>query len=197
MLKTKGKMVVTFDREKVGEFVNFHDKPCLMEITVDVPAVQKKLDSISDDQRRKLFALFNDIGNFIGESAENIKEQLKNEYCIEQEMIPFSLSDVSTETASDLINWIVEWALQMNIPLKESPMKYGDDERMLLAMIKNRVCVICGEQGADVHHREALGMGRNRNLVDDSNMAKIPLCRRHHSEAHTIGGETFAKKYHV
>lgn len=43
----------------------------------------------------------------------------------------------------------------------------------------------------------AIGMGRDRKEIVHEGMEVLPLCRVHHSEAHTIGRETFCKKYHV
>jgi hypothetical protein len=44
---------------------------------------------------------------------------------------------------------------------------------------------------------DAIGMGRDRKTYDDSGHKKISLCRVCHSEAHTIGWETFSNKYVV
>lgn len=55
---------------------------------------------------------------------------------------------------------------------------------------------MCGRPG-EIHHVDAIGMGRDRNRVDDRRMRKICLCREHHTEAHKIGQPTFMKKYHV
>ena len=40
-------------------------------------------------------------------------------------------------------------------------------------------------------------MGRKRAAVDDSGYEKICLCRRHHSEAHTIRMAAFEDRYYV
>lgn len=62
----------------------------------------------------------------------------------------------------------------------------------------NEYCEITGYQKpAEIHHWDAIGMGRDRKKVDDSKHRKIALCREHHTEAHAIGRDTFGDKHHV
>jgi Putative HNHc nuclease len=61
---------------------------------------------------------------------------------------------------------------------------------MALELCKFKPCHICGTTKADPHHvksKKSGGHDIERNLV--------PLCRKHHSEVHTIGLVTFADKY--
>ena len=53
------------------------------------------------------------------------------------------------------------------------------------------------EKRAHIHHVDAVGSGRNRNEVDHTQLRLIALCAEHHQETHTIGWETFNKKYKV
>ena len=55
---------------------------------------------------------------------------------------------------------------------------------------------MCGRPG-EIHHVDAIGMGRDRRRVDDRRMRKICLRREHHTEAHKIGQPAFMDKYHV
>ena len=54
----------------------------------------------------------------------------------------------------------------------------------------------CGRPG-EIHHVDAIGMGRDRTKVDDSGSRKICLCRTHHTIAHTKGMDRFEQMYHV
>ncbi len=196
-LKTKGKAVFTFDKQFAGHFTNFADKPLTIEILVDEPEQLKRLSMISPDQRKKIYALFGEIGTHIGETQENAKELMKQAFCCEREIEDFSLSDCDWELASDFIEWLIGWCFKNGVPLKEQPKKYFDDtERYVKACVRNRICVICGKPG-DIHHLDAIGMGRNRNKIDDSGYRKICLCRVHHTEAHQVGWDTFTTKYHL
>ena len=40
-------------------------------------------------------------------------------------------------------------------------------------------------------------MGRDRKKVDDSDLRKMQLCRKHHVEIEAIGRDTFEIKHHV
>ena len=74
---------------------------------------------------------------------------------------------------------------------------YVDDiDDYVLACLTQKKCVICGAK-ADLHHCETVGMGRNRDEIIHEGMEVLPLCREHHTEAHTIGRDSFNSKYHI
>jgi hypothetical protein len=52
-------------------------------------------------------------------------------------------------------------------------------------------CLVCGKIPSDPHHVRTRGAGG----VDKDNI--VPLCRFHHTELHTGGRHTFARKYGV
>ena len=92
----------------------------------------------------------------------------------------------------------MDLALEWGIPLGAPGIDRADDiERYLWSCLKNRRCAVCGRPG-EIHHVDAIGMGRDRKRVDDHRrMRKICLCREHHTEAHKIGQPEFMRKYHV
>ena len=55
-------------------------------------------------------------------------------------------------------------------------------------------CAVCGKK-AEVHHIDAVGMGRNRKEIIHLGMRILPLCRTHHIEVHRIGKKDFLDKY--
>lgn len=152
---------------------------------------------ISPQQRRKWFALVRDISLYTGYPVDYLHVLFKTMYCIYYEKEPISLSNVDMATASEMIDFLLKWAFDFGIPLADDT---GDlfrgDESWTYYCLKNRICVICGKK-ADLHHVVAIGVGRDRTKVDDSNLPKLPLCRSHHTESHTIGQKTFMDKYHV
>jgi hypothetical protein len=76
-------------------------------------------------------------------------------------------------------------------------LEYVDDiDDYVYACLINKKCPICGKK-ADLHHYENIGMGRNRDTIIHEGMEVISLCREHHTEAHTIGRDSFFKKYHI
>jgi len=51
-------------------------------------------------------------------------------------------------------------------------------------------CIVCHSLAPDPHHIKSVGAGG-----DDTPDNILPLCRIHHSEAHTIGRKSFYYKY--
>lgn len=153
--------------------------------------------SITSDQRKKIFATIKDISIFTGDHPEDLRAILLYDYCIETGEMPFSLSDCSITQAREYITFIIDFILKHGIPLSEKALNRTDDiDRYLWGCIKYRRCCICGKDG-ETHHYDAIGMGNDRETIDDSNYRKIQLCREHHETAHRMGRDTFGVKYHV
>ncbi|MEW8973492.1 MAG: putative HNHc nuclease [Tissierellaceae bacterium] len=153
--------------------------------------------TITADQRKKIFATIKDISLFTGDHPEELRAWLLYDYCIKTGEMPFSLSNCSINQAREFITFIIDFILRENIPLSDAALKRTDDiDRYLWGCIKYKKCCICGRPG-ETHHWNAIGMGRDRTKIDDSDLRKIQLCREHHTEAHTIGRDTFGAKYHV
>ena len=61
------------------------------------------------------------------------------------------------------------------------------------------VCAVC-RRHAGVHHVNAVGMGRNRDVINHIGMLHLPLCwgvGGHHQEIEQIGDESFLEKYQL
>ena len=199
---TKGlKIPLIVDQENRNEILknlhNFIDKPLIVDIRIDSEKYKHELNQISADQRKKIFAIINDIANDIGEEKENTRHNLSLQFCQEKGHEEFSLSNCDKEFANDFIEYLLGFAFENGVQLKEHPRNSFDDvERYFAIAVKNRVCAVCGRHG-DIHHIDAIGMGNNRNKVDDSKYRKVCLCRSHHTEAHTIGWPEFTEKYYL
>ena len=191
---TKGTelLVIVPDKEIGGKLGRFGKNGVVQaEIRLDDPRF------ISADQRRKIYATIRDIADHTGYVPEEMKEYLKWFYITESGEEYFSFSNCSVTTARLFLNYLIEFALEHGIQLRESGLTRTDDTDAYLYMcIKHRKCALCGLK-ADLHHVDALGMGRDRSKYDDSDHTKIALCRRHHNEAHNTGWDTFSGKYHV
>ena len=176
---------------------NFMDKPLIVDFNIDGEEQQARLNQISPEQRKKIYALFRDIASYTGNTPEDIKETLKYHFVRETEYEPFSLSNCSWKLASDFMEWLLDFAFENGVGLSEHPLKTLDDiEKYVRICLKNKICTICGKPG-EIHHWDAIGQGRDRTRIDDSRLRKICLCREHHREAHTIGVNAFEDKYHV
>ena len=183
-----------------------------MQVTVDRPGrplMAKKAGDeveigiedgrlITPAQRRKIYATLNDIAQHTGYTPEAAKQVMKVEHmlrvgCTEY----FSLSDCSVSTAREFINTLMDYALREGIILSDMALGRTDDiDTYLHQCLKYRKCCICGRQ-ADLHHVDAIGMGRDRSRIDDSMMLKAALCRVHHSIAHQMGWKRFSGQYKV
>ena len=202
-LKDGMKVVLYIDGDNVKEVMkniyNFMDNPLEVELSIDAAEKKERLRQITHEQRKKIYALFNDINDYTGQGTDSIKQQMKNEFCKDEGYELFSLSDCKKDTAGEFIEWIVNFCFKNGVPLSENPKEsFGDIENYIYMCLKNKVCAVCGsEEMTQLHHVDTIGMGNNRNKLDDSEHKKISLCYEHHQEAHTIGWETFADKYKV
>ncbi|MBS6707367.1 MAG: hypothetical protein KH281_13275 [Lachnospiraceae bacterium] len=152
---------------------------------------------ISVEQRKKAYATIRDIADHTGNLPEAQKEDLKILHIARTGDAYFSLSDCSMDTAREFINTMMDYVIENGIPLAERGVNRTDDiGRYLYACIKNKKCAICGKDG-EIHHEDAIGMGRDRTVVDDSDYRKICLCREHHTIAHQMGVVRFREMYKV
>lgn len=167
------------------------------EIAVDVNLEIIDSKKITDKQRRKIFALCNDIEAHTGQPREYMREMFKDYLSFMNGYINVSLSDCSRKIASELINLIIMWVFENNIPLnyKTSDMLKNDRTFLYMSTIK-RTCVICGKRGELAHHK-AIGKGANRKEMDHYGYEVLALCRSHHNSQHQMGVETFDKLYHL
>ena len=154
---------------------------------------------ITDKQRRKIFALVNDIEAHTGQPSEYMRgmfiHYLQALHGTENRI---SMASCSKREASDLIDVIITWIFQNHIPLnyKTSDLMRNDNYFIYLSTI-NRQCVICGKPGADLAHRYAIGKGRNRNTMNHYGNEVLALCRQHHQSQHNMGITSFNEKYHL
>lgn len=153
---------------------------------------------ITDKQRRKVFALVNDIEFHSGQPRDWLREMF-------QDYVTFlngyakriSLSDCSRKQAGELIDVIIEWIFENDIPLKFKTSDLIKNDRTFLYMATiNRKCVICGKY-AELAHYQAVGRGRNRRKIEHFGNKVLALCHSHHQEQHQLGMDTFNNKYHL
>ena len=168
-----------------------------MDVEVEVKVVDPFL--ISDKQRRKIFALCNDIESHTGQPRDYMRylfmDYVEVLYGYEKRL---SLSDCTRTQANQIIEVTLDWIFHNNIPLtyKTSDL-LKQDKSFLYWSTVNRNCVICGKPHSDLAHHYAIGRGKNRKTMNHYGYEVLALCREHHSEQHNIGVDTFDKKYHL
>lgn len=153
---------------------------------------------ITDKQRRKVFALCNDIEAHTGTPRDYMREMFQEYVTVlngyEKRI---SLSNCSRKQAGEVIDVALEWIFANDIPLnyKTSDLMKNDKTFLYYATI-NRKCVICGKH-ADLAHYQAVGRGRNRNKINHYDNKVLALCRKHHQTQHDMGIKSFNKYYHL
>lgn len=153
---------------------------------------------ITVKQRKKIFALVNDIEAHTGNPREWIREMFQDYVTfLNGYSKRFSLSDCTRKQAGELIDVILEWVFVNDIPLnyKTSDLMKQDQTFLYLATV-HRKCVICGKH-AELAHYHAVGRGRNRRKIDHTDNKVLALCREHHQTQHDMGMESFNAKYHL
>lgn len=152
---------------------------------------------ISVEQRKKIYALLNDLSCYTGELVEIWKDYFKNEVECLFGLKSFSLADCSKTAANYMILAILNFMFENDIPFKTEIWDSLPSEfpKQMLCL-KNKRCVLCGKK-ADIAHFNAVGMGRNRQKISHVGMYIMTLCREHHTEQHKIGIKNFCMKYHI
>ncbi len=155
---------------------------------------------LSDKQRRSCYALIKEIAEFVGEGTDRTKEYMKLKFLAEDfgetadKIFSLSNAPMSLVCAFQryLVNFILEWDIPCSFPL----LQFVDDVTdYIYHCLINKKCCVCGAR-SELHHVDAVGMGRDRDEIAHEGMEAMPLCRKHHGECHEMGQRSFNDKYH-
>lgn len=152
--------------------------------------------TISADQRKKIYATIKDIALYTGYMPDEAKAIMKYEYIERTGTAYFSLADCTMTQANEFLEFLIEWCVEHDIASDDLISRSPDISKYLYACLYFKKCCICGRK-ADLHHVDSVGMGRNRKDILHLGMRSESLCRPHHTEAETIGQDTFDNKYHI
>ena len=153
---------------------------------------------ITVKQRKKIFALVNDIEAHTGQPRDWLRLMFQDYLTtLKGYSKRLSLSDCTRKQAGELIDVILEWVFINDIPLnyKTSDLMKQDQTFLYLATV-HRKCVICGKYG-ELAHYHAVGRGRNRRKIDHTDNKVLALCHKHHKIQHDMGMDSFNAKYHL
>ena len=153
---------------------------------------------ITVKQRKKIFALVNDIEGHTGQPRDWLRLMFQDYVSLLKGYSKrLSLSDCTRKQAGELIDVILEWIFINDIPLnyKTSDLMKQDQTFLYLATV-HRKCVICGKYG-ELAHYHAVGRGRNRRKIDHTDNKVLALCHKHHKIQHDMGMDSFNDKYHL
>lgn len=157
--------------------------------------------SLSDKQRRFCYAIIKAVADWAGDDEASMKDYLKLEFWSthldDLNDTIFSLSTAPMSLVAAFQRFLVRFVVSNGIPLKWSLLGSVDDvSDYLYTCLINKKCCICGRH-SDLHHVDAVGMGRDRDEIIHEGMEVLPLCRNHHNEYHTAGHQTFMDRYHL
>lgn len=161
-------------------------------------------EEISAEQRRKIFAIIAEIADWSGHDPEYLRKNLTKDFLMaNREKLMLSIISLASGNGCDkgmaslLIDYLIDFCLENNVPTSRPLREYADDlEKYTYGALLHKRCLICGKK-ADLHHVTAIGAGYNRNTKPQIGALVMPLCREHHSEYHTIGKTAFENRYHA
>lgn len=163
--------------------------------TVELSVQDSRL--ITPDQRKKIYALINDLCDYTGDLPEYWKIRFKFAVEMTFKVKPFSLSNCSVTVGNYMILTILNFMFENDIPFKTKVWdSIPDDFPKQALALKQKRCVICGRK-ADIDHFDTVGMGRNREKIVHVGLHIMTLCRVHHTERHKIGVLDFVQRYHL
>lgn len=176
-------------------------RPDIPNLSDEVTVIWKDSRAISGEQRRKAWALMTEIAAYQGQSKEETYGEQQAAFTLKHlETLQDGLFHLSTATVSmarAFINMLIDTILEYGIPTKEPLYGLCDDlTRYTYACLMNKKCAVCGRK-TELHHVDAVGMGRDRREISHIGMRALPLCREHHEEAHRIGNQRFLELYHL
>ena len=156
---------------------------------------------LSDKQRKACYAMLGEIADYTGQGKDPTKEWMKIKFLTEDleqtaDKI-FSLSNAPMSLVCAFQRFLVRFILDWDIPCKFPLLTMVDDvPDYIYHCLVTKKCCICGLP-ADLHHIDRVGMGRDRTDIIHEGMEALPLCRIHHTEAHTMPDADFLNKYHL
>ena len=204
-LKNSFKVTFSLEDEQAKDFLpvlyKFDDMTLGAKLEVDAEEQQDRLSRINHEQRKKIYALLNDIDSFTGQGVESIKKQMKfqaaqsDNYESIRDM--FSLSDCDKDVASEFIEFLIDFCFQHGIELSEDPKELFDHiEKYIYYCLKNKVCCICGKE-AEVYSVDNIKIKKGSSKTNNIDYMKVPLCSPHYTKANTVGWQSFSDEYKI
>lgn len=149
---------------------------------------------ITSKQRAKIFAMIGEISKFYGYVGKSQTEKLRHEMMARKNIK--TLSFCSQSQAAKLINYLIDFIIVNHVGTQRPLYEFAseDIEHYCYKCLVTRTCEVCGKR-ADIDHYDAVGSGRDRTKIDNTDNRFLALCREHHNLAHDMGHDTFIRKY--
>lgn len=156
---------------------------------------------LSDKQRKTCYALLRAISDYTGQGIDSTKEYMKLRFMSEDleqtgDRI-FSLANAPMSLVCAYQRYLVRFILDFDIPCDFPLLNFVDDVAdFIYYSLITKKCCICGAP-TDLHHIDRIGMGQDRTDIIHEGLEVLPLCREHHTEAHTMADAEFFDRYHI
>lgn len=160
----------------VKHIMPFIEKPITLELLINAEKVLEDMDRITEEQRKKVYQVLNEFAREYGDTTENVKALLKEQFEKVRLIQNFSLSDCQKDTASDFIEFVLSNARSMGyaFAFKEQKNEFG-------ALYEAKKCFVCQLDGQQFKNNDG----------------KVCLCQKHIDEITSIGTKEFISKYHL
>lgn len=161
--------------------------------------------TITPLQRRTIYAFINAIAEWSGDLPEGMKNLMKIEFLTKQynglAKSMFSIADCDMTIAYEFTKYLINFCLDFGVDLDFDLFEFIGADKDLIShyvycCLAHKRCTVCGSKG-ELHHIDRVGMGNDRTEIAHEGMEAMCLCRKHHSELHTIGDTKFYEKYHL
>lgn len=164
---------------------------------VDVIPIDSR--PLSDRQRKCCYAMLNAIAEWSGEELDILKDHFKLDFIarMEEDMELFSLSNARMSVVAAFQSYLARFIVANDVPTRRPMLDYVDDiDDYVYQCVIHKKCPVCGRR-AELHHIDAVGMGRNREEIIHEGLEVMSLCREHHTEIHSMGRKAFLVRYHL
>lgn len=153
--------------------------------------------TITVAQRKAICATENDIARWACYWPNEMHVVMRYDYYANTGAEAFSIANCSVTCASEYLHYLIEFCLYHGVPVRGGLLSRCEDiQRYVYLCCNQKKCCLTG-QPADLHHVDAVGMGRDRTEILHLGMRVLPLTREKHEEMHNIGVRTFLEKYHL
>lgn len=140
----------------------------------------------------KINIITSDLMDFVTEEMQMLLIKLNDTFSLAIKMM-------SNLEAIEFTNFLFDYFLQNDIAMWEEMQKLykeQNEEKYIYAKLKHRKCAVCNRSQVDMEHWQSAG-SLGGYAHDKGQGEYISLCRHHHTEKHSIGVESFERKYDI
>lgn len=185
------KLLIEFEQDINAEYLKTlaREKDNLVKVKlIDNEPLSAKQNALSH-------AMIRDISNWYVDDPKHVEEMLKYEYEYDQDET-FRHAVASKNDGNIWITKLIQFVIKQGVILDKRYSYLLEHDSFFYYSCKYRKCAVCGKPHAQIHHVNAVG-NRKRREVDHRLFPFSSLCWVHHNIAHDLGQIEFLDKYKV